>query len=221
MKIWFTGLVGVLGLLAGCAAAGNVAEGQQFHIGPWQLGMTREQVAAFTDHGPYLPVAITGGLETPNGTFQGRRTHTSFVFDGSGLLYIQVWNYAGKDFESARTAALEIFDLFGALFGGVEPGRIKIYTNAPKGVDRGAMSAVMEEFFDKRHAAAEIARKSKSEMTLTMDMRPRMQPLGSRLFGRFAYVGHVDAFYVFLFQDRIDMPPREDRSGLLFKKLPD
>jgi hypothetical protein len=221
MKRRIAALVGFLGLLAGCASAGESAEGQQFHIGPWQLGMTREQVAAFTDHGPYLPVAITGGLETPNGIFQGKRTLTSFVFDGSGLLYIQVWNYEGKDFGSAKTAALEIFDLFDASFGGMEPGRLKISTNAPKGVDRGAMSAVMDEFFDKRHAAAEIARKSKSEMTLTMDMRPRMQPLGSRLFARFVYAGRFDAFYVFLFQDRIDLPPREDRSGLLFKRLPD
>ena len=41
-------------------------------MGPWRLGMTASQVAAFDELGPYSKVGVTGGLETPNGTFNGR-----------------------------------------------------------------------------------------------------------------------------------------------------
>ena len=87
---------------------------------------------------------------------------------------------------------------------------MKISTNPPKIPDRGIMSAVMDKFFGPRLAAAEQARKITGVITLPMDMRPRMQPFGSRLYARFAYVSRFDMFYVFLFQDRPDMPPRRD-----------
>lgn len=78
--------------------------------GPWQLGMSRAEVEAFVEHGPYQPVSTTGGLETPNGRFEGRTVNVSFVFDPQDRLdVIQVWPYEGASADDAYQAWFEVY----------------------------------------------------------------------------------------------------------------
>ncbi|MEO8127860.1 MAG: hypothetical protein ABI822_12250 [Bryobacteraceae bacterium] len=55
-------------------------------LGPWKLGMTRDEVKAVKDNGPYKPVRLTGGIETANGIFDGERRNVAFVFGENGTV---------------------------------------------------------------------------------------------------------------------------------------
>jgi hypothetical protein len=186
-------------------------------VGPWRLGTTREQVASFEQYGPYLPVTITGGLETPNGIFQGTRTKVSFVFDRSGLLTIQVWRYEGRDVDAAKVAVLELFDLFTTTFGGAYVENIS--GSDPKGLGRDALGAVLEATLGNARLVAADLRKQKATFTVTFLMQPLTQPDDGRLAALWAYVERVDTFYVFLFKDRLDAPRREHRSGAAVERM--
>lgn len=72
--------------------------------------MSREQVTAVAEGKPYVPVSSTGGLETRNGTFSGRKTTVSFVFGEKGLRIIQIWAYEGKDTREAIAAFHRIYE---------------------------------------------------------------------------------------------------------------
>jgi hypothetical protein len=85
--------------------------------GPWKLGMTPAEVEAVTQYGPYTKVPSTGGLETANGDFEGRKTHTSFVFRPAGLYQIQIWLYQGESYEEALAAIHRAYHYLGANFG--------------------------------------------------------------------------------------------------------
>ena len=81
--------------------------------------MTRAQVVAEKEFGPYKPVQVTGGVETFDAQFDGKKTNVSFVFDDVGTLsYIQVWKYEGPEFDKALKAAEDVFDLFTNRFAG-------------------------------------------------------------------------------------------------------
>lgn len=72
--------------------------------GPWRIGMTKDQVTAVTEFGPYKSVAATGGVETFNARWNGRKANISFVFEQDRLVKIQIWAYEGKDFQAALRA---------------------------------------------------------------------------------------------------------------------
>lgn len=85
--------------------------------GPWQFGMTPEEVRGVAEHGPYAEVSATGGLETQNGVFEGERTHVSFVFGPQGLRHIQIWAYTGESFAQAARAWGRVHRHLGDRFG--------------------------------------------------------------------------------------------------------
>lgn len=70
----------------------------------WRFGMSREEVTAVEDAGPYSEVSATGGLETRAGQFAGKETTISFVFGPRGLYHIQIWAYQGSDPDAAMAA---------------------------------------------------------------------------------------------------------------------
>jgi len=91
-------VLGVVGLLACCSLL--QAKGVQ-GFDCWTLGMTRAEVKSCGQHGPFVDVRVTGGLETANGDFEGTKTNISFVFGSDRLIKIQVWLCEQTDLETA------------------------------------------------------------------------------------------------------------------------
>ena len=107
----------VAGLCLLVAAHAGIAA-EAFRVEPWSLGDTRAEVEEHQQFGPFIPVSVTGGLETQNAQFLNGRRTVSFVFDENDRVeYIQIWMYEGRKFASARKEALRIYDLFQKDFG--------------------------------------------------------------------------------------------------------
>jgi hypothetical protein len=194
------------------------ASAAEFEVGPWRLGMSREEVQSFQEYGPYQIVVVTGGLETHNAVLDGRQKNVSFVFDDDGLAYIQVWEYEGSDYESAKTAVLEVFEFFLDRYGGAEiPG---IEVSGAAGLDRRVMEVVLCRVLG---PAREIGRKTAEEqsaaMILLFDMKPKEQPEQSRVHSQFGYHARFDTFYVMVFQDRHEAPKRRVPSNVRLEAL--
>lgn len=186
-------------------------------LGPWRLGMSKDQVVAQAEFGPYKDVQVTGGVETANGKFAGHAANTSFVFDPAGLQFIQVWNYEGGDWRKAKDAALEVYDYLLARFGGVKiPG---VTVNGSDALERGDVAVVLERILGQAEGVEANARKEKVTLTITYDMVPVSQPAESRLHAQFIYAGRTGTFYVFLFQDRPDAPSRIKKANFRAEKF--
>jgi hypothetical protein len=194
------------------------ATAAEFDVGPWRLGMSREEVESFAEYGPYEPVAVTGGLETRNALLGGREKNVSFVFDDQGVAYIQVWEYEGPDYESAKRAVLEVFDSFVATYGGVEiPG---IDVSGPAGLDREVMEIVLSRVLGTaKELGQKTAKEQKAAMVLFFDMKPKEQPEHSRLHSQWGYHARFDTFYVLVYQDRTDAPERSVPSNVRLEAL--
>ena len=93
---------------------------------PWKLGMTREEVLALSSAGPYSPVPSTGGLETRNAQFQGKKVTASFVFGSERLRHIQIWAYEGQDYKDALLAFHEAYSYLSENFGPLHSDSSKI-----------------------------------------------------------------------------------------------
>jgi hypothetical protein len=194
------------------------AEGS-FSIGPWQLGDTRGQVISQAEFGPYNPVSATGGLETTKAKFLGQSATVSFVFDAENQLqYIQGWVYEGSDFQKAREAALNVYDLFAKDFGGASiPG---VETNGSKMLDRRALEAVLDRLLGKAPKLGEEFKKKQGILaTTTLDLVPKNQPSNCKLVAQLVYSSRHDTFYVLVFQDRNDRPERRAKSMMFIDKL--
>jgi hypothetical protein len=70
--------------------------------------MTKDQVTAVSEFGPYKSVPATGGVETFNARWNGRKANISFVFEKDRLVKIQIWTYEGKDFQAAMLAWCDV-----------------------------------------------------------------------------------------------------------------
>lgn len=206
-------LLAVFTFLGGAALAS-----EDVGLGPWRLGMQKSAVESFAKFGPYTPVPSTGGLETANGQFRNHKANTSFAFDGAGLRYIQVWNYEGKDWKAAQAAVLDVFDYFSQSWGGAEVKSVAV--DGAAGLDRKTLEAVTERILGTARELSDKARKErKGNMTITFDMIPRSQPKDSRLHCQWVYMGKLDIFYVFLYQDRTDAPSRMAKSNIFLSSF--
>lgn len=186
-------------------------------LGPWRLGMSREEVTSHQDLGPYQDVRVTGGVETANAKFAGHTVNTSFVFDDAGLAFIQVWNYEGEDWKKAQGAVLEVFDYFSERYGGVTVPGVEV--NGSETLDRGALAVVLQQVLGTARELDAKVRKDQATMTMIFDMIPLRQPQESRLHCQWVYAGRPDTFYVFLFQDRKDAPSRRVASNVQLERL--
>jgi hypothetical protein len=184
-----------------------------FRIGPWDLGMSREQVSPFKEFGPYKDVRVTGGIETRDAEFLGRKTNVAFAFDDAGIQYIQLFRYEGSDPDAAIAAAMEIYDLFVASFGGATVENVSIPGQAS--LDRSSMQAVVHTILGKAKDVEKSAReKNNATLLMHFDMKPMLQPKDSRLHCQWVYSGKLDTFYILLFQDRPHAPPRTVESNI-------
>lgn len=202
-------------LLLACQTTAQVAD---YTIGPWRLGMTPSEVSSFTSDGPYLPVTITGGLETRRAKLERGRSNVSFVFEADRLAYIQVWYYEGKRYKRASDAALELFDLFAERFGGASvPG---ITVNDDERLQRADFQALLDRVLGtSAELGNRLANEGKGYGTFRFDLVPARQPPGSKLTGQFAYSTRHNTYYVFLFQDDPRRPDRRVESNIHIEPL--
>ena len=94
-------------------------------LSPWRFGMTKAEVTAFEKFGPYKDVRATGGAETFNAVFDGKKANMSFVFDDMGLKRIQVWAYEGRSKEDAGKAWASLYSYMEKTYGPIEIPQIK------------------------------------------------------------------------------------------------
>jgi hypothetical protein len=205
-------LLAVMSLVL-CAPLSAEEPAPPFQVGPWELGMSREQVSSFQDFGPYKDVRVTGGIETWDAEFLGRKTNVAFVFDTAGVRYIQVNRYEGSDPDAAIAAAMEIYDLFAGKFGGATVENVS--AGGQPSLDRGAVEAALHKILGKAKEVEQSTReKHKATLLMRFDMKPILQPKGSRLHCQWVYAGKLDTFYILLFQDRPDAPSRTVKANI-------
>jgi hypothetical protein len=206
-------------LLLGGGSAGAAADDPSgaFGIGPWQLGMGRDAALAFKDNGPYVAGSNFDERDA-SALFQNSKVAVSLAFDAPGLRSIQVRKYEGNDLAAAKAAALELFDLFAARFGGASVENVQ--ADGGKPLDRAALGEALDKILGTATALAAHARsKDKALLLITFDMIPTRQPAGSRLHSQWGYSATTGRYYVYLFQDRIDAPLRRARSNVFLERI--
>jgi hypothetical protein len=87
--------------------------------GPYEFGMTREQVRAVTEHAPYYSFR-NGDLGTKAGSIDGTQAPISFYFENDRLVRIMIVVYSGPDFDAATGGWVRAFEHIHRHFGGVE-----------------------------------------------------------------------------------------------------
>ena len=169
--------------------------------------MTRAQVVAEKEFGPYKPVQVTGGVETFDAQFDGKKTNVSFVFDDVGTLsYIQVWKYEGPEFDKALKAAEDVFDLFTNRFAGA-----RIFgVNDSKVLGKGEFKATVIALLGRAPTAfSKLQGEQGIASTMTLDLMPNEQPANSMLHSQLIYSSRFESYYIFLYQDLPNAPSRQ------------
>ena len=193
-------------------------------LGPWQLGMTREQVTGFAAFGPYTDVWETGGLETRNALISGglspgsavagaaspARANVSFVFDGAGLKYMLLFKYEGRDYKAAKAALLALFDEFQRKYGGATLEDFTVEGPAAgKELDHQVLADLLERVLGEAKAVGERAlADQQASVSMMFDLAPKRQPCATRVHVQWGYHSKYDTYYVLLYQDRMDAEPR-------------
>ncbi len=194
-------------LLALLAVIGTVVADEDAGLGPWRLGMSKEQIVAFAEQGPYADAA-NGGVETSATKFKGRKTSTSLAFTDAKLSSVVVRLYAGDSWGPARDAVLDVFDQFAKSYGGANV----------KEISDKVQRAELETILDRTLGTAEsmngqYAKKGKS-MTARYDMVPLKQPAESRLHCQWSYIGKTNTYAVYLYQDLPGAPTRDAADNI-------
>ncbi|WP_158884743.1 hypothetical protein [Rhodanobacter sp. L36] len=86
---------------------------------PWTFGMSKQQVSALSDYGPYRSFA-NGDLETYNGVFDGHLRDFQFFFRDNQLGRIGASIYEGNDLAAATQAWGALYESMQRSFGGME-----------------------------------------------------------------------------------------------------
>lgn len=173
--------------------------------GPWQLGMSPDQVRAVEEHGPYTPVQATGGLETANGDFLGEPANVSFVFGPSGLFHLQVWVYEGQDLDAAEDAFHRAYRWLSERFGALHlDGR-----PVPEGLDREGLAALVPESFWEEEASVDLdAVEPGDSLELgppeRIHLHPRVPVDGAQVYASFLHSRQLGTYWVFVY---VKTPP--------------
>jgi hypothetical protein len=179
---------------------------------PWQLGMSKEQVISFVEPGPYKDGA-TGTVETDNAPFGGRKVKATFVFGAAGLATIQMQIYAGSDWREAEKAALEVFDVFKAKYGGAN------VKDVSDNIQREELDVILRQTLGTAEAMNKRYTPNGQYMIQTFDMMPLKQPAAGRLHCQWVYDGKSNTYSVFLYQDLPSAPKRDVTENIQIKKL--
>ena len=199
------------GLLALLLVAGSVFADEDVGLGPWRLGMSKEQVAAIADGVPYKDIA--DGLETQGGKFQSRKVAVALTFGGSGLATVKLKLYEGNDWNRATNAVLDAYDYFKANYGGAN---VKEVADNPP---RKELDEVLRQTLGTAEDFNKIQAKRGSYNIMTFDMKPLKQPAESRLHCQWIYDGKANSFTVYLYQDLPNAPSRDAEDSSEVRKL--
>jgi len=88
-------------------------------FGPWNFGMSTEQIKAVSSHGPYKSFS-NGDLETYNGDFGGKKENVQFFLKADHLWRIGVYTYEGTDLAAATQAWFQAYKTLQSQYGPIE-----------------------------------------------------------------------------------------------------
>ncbi|TBR40584.1 hypothetical protein [Dyella terrae] len=123
---WTMGVIAALGATVSAAQAPPAGG-----LPPWRFQMTREQVMAFTDYGPYKSFS-NGDLETYAGLFNGHRQNVQFFFRDGKLARIGIYLYEGQDAKAGAKVWGEAYAALKANFGAMELPNVQVEPGTDK-----------------------------------------------------------------------------------------
>ena len=169
-------------------------------FGPWNFGMTPEQVADVEGHGPYVPVRTTGGLETFHGEFEGRETHTSFVFSDRGLYQVQIWAFSGKGAGEAIRAFHDVYTHLSNRFGDL---RFEDGSLVPSGLSLDELDARIPAAFRTGDSESQLGelqeRGSIQAQTVKLHLHPVDGSLTADVYGSLLHSPQLGLYWVFVY----------------------
>lgn len=158
------------------------ARGDVDGYGPWKFGMSPDQVTSEKGYGPYKEVAVTGGVETFNAKWDGKKANVSFIFKDAKLDKIQIWAYEGKDQAAALSAWWRVAAYLQKTHGELEfPQFPELAPNVGK-----------EAFTENFKAVLKEGKIPKFQMGI------KEKPKGATIFSSF-FTHPTHGYYVFLF----------------------
>lgn len=159
LVIWFS-------MLALPASAGGLS--------PWSFGMSKQQVSAFAEQGPYKSFK-NGDLETYNGVFDGQKENVQFFFGPDGLRRIGVYLYEGSDQQAAARAWRRAHASMTSLFGPIQLSGVAPRPDADTPFDDLVLAVVLS-----------------TEANGKTQMVPATQPADARVFSSFMRIARPD-----------------------------
>lgn len=151
--------------------------------GPWKLGMSRQEVQAVKEYGPYRPVSVTGGIETPTGIFDGEKRNVAFVFDANGAVNkIQIWAYEGQSEADALANWYRVYRYYAKIYVEVESPELGF----PPAVDE-------PEFLSRTRSALAS---TPPGQPVRLQMAPRPMPTDAKVFASFMRRGRMYLIFV-------------------------
>ena len=176
-------MVNRFAILAMAVATAFTAQSANRSYGPWKLGMSRQEVQAVKEYGPYRPVSVTGGIETPAGIFDGEKRNVAFVFDANGAVNkIQIWAYEGQSEADALANWYRVYRYYTKLYVEVESPEL------------GFPPAVDEADFLSRSRSALAS--TPPVQPVRLQMAPQPMPTDAKVFASFMRRGRVYLIFV-------------------------
>ena len=161
--------------------------------------MTREAVLALSGTGPYSPVPSTGGLETRNAQFQGKKVTASFVFASERLRQIQIWAYEGQDYEDALLAFHEAYSYLSENFGSLHSDNSKI----PAGLALQGLDQLIPSEFRTGTSRSELgALQQKGSIQAQIHkfhLHPQEPPAGAEVYASLIHSPQIGSYWVFVY----------------------
>jgi hypothetical protein len=182
-------------------------------LGEWTLGMTREQVLAKKDLGPYEPGSNSGVLITRSARFADKPVSYHLSFGERGLEFVKLTAYEGSDYAAAENAAHSILTGFYQHLDGLDRKDFR----GPKGVPfpQGDIRRLVKASLGRaRDAARSVRAEQGAEILFTFDIAPASQPTGRRILCQLLYVSRTDTYSVVAYEDVEGAPPREAPANI-------
>jgi hypothetical protein len=181
-------------------------------LGPWKLGMPKEQVVALVDQGPYTDVAA-GSVETASAPFAASKVKATLAFGATGLTSIKFHNYEGKDWREAHKSALEVFDQFKAKHGGANVKEVS------DDIEREELDLILRQTLGTAETMNATYTPKGQYLVQAFDMVPLKQPAEGRLHCQWMYDGKSNSYSVFVYLDLPGAPKRDVAENDVIRKL--
>jgi hypothetical protein len=184
-----------------------------FRLGEWTLGMTREQVLAKEDFGPYEPGSSSGVLIARGAKFAEKPASYQLTFGTRGLESVKLTSYEGSDYSAAENAAHNILTMFYKSLDGLDREDFR----GPKGAPfpQGDIRRLVKASLGRaRDAARSVRAEQGAEILFTFDIAPATQPAGRRILCQLLYVSRTDTYSVVAYEDIAGAPPRNAPANI-------